>query len=116
MTTKDDQPAQQNLALRPEDVVITDRVVKFVQLVIGADAVERGWADVAFDVVRHWAVGDVDRRVTLPDGLTLWGESIVHLGVVWEALNLALVDDWVRDDNNLPPHDLVPLTEIRMIG
>lgn len=112
MTTQDHTDGRPRIPLRPEDIVITDRVIDFICLIIGADAVERGWVDVAIDVVRHWAVGDVDRLVTLPAGLNLWGESVVHLGLVWEALNLALVDDWVREDNNLPPHELVPLVDI----
>lgn len=110
--THDVESAQLRFVLFPEDVVITERVAKFLHVIIGDDEYAHFRYDVALNVLRHWTVGDIDCYIELPPGVTFRDQSAVHIGILWEELNLALVDDWVREDNNLPEHELEPFVDI----
>jgi hypothetical protein len=98
--------------MNPDDIIITEKTADFVRVLVGKGEHAAALYELAIQVLRRWVAGDVNSRVTLPAGITMWGESTLPIGVVWEELGLAMADPWVRADNGLPEPQWEPLVDI----
>lgn len=98
--------------MNPNDIVISEATANFIRVLVGKGEHAEALFELSVRVLRQWIAGDTTSQVTLPEGITMWGESTLPIGVVWEELGLSLADPRVREDNNLPEPEWEPLVDI----